>query len=114
MITLYENLRTIVYTPFYLADRRGFWADEGLDVNIQLSPDPVETAIRIRKHSYFVFILPRKEPDVLSEEHTIRCASEHTEFSATNWRTFSLIEANLRSAEKRADCVSTLLAKWRT
>ena len=44
MITLYENLRTIVYTPFYLADRRGFWADEGLDVNIQLSPDPVETA----------------------------------------------------------------------
>jgi ABC-type nitrate/sulfonate/bicarbonate transport system substrate-binding protein len=44
MITLYENLRTIVYTPFYLADRRGFWADEGLEVAIQLSPDPVETA----------------------------------------------------------------------
>ncbi len=44
MITLYENLRTIVYTPFYLADRRGFWSDEGLEVNIQLSPDPVETA----------------------------------------------------------------------
>ena len=44
MITLYENLRTIVYTPFYLADRRGYWSDEGLDVNIQLSPDPVETA----------------------------------------------------------------------
>jgi NitT/TauT family transport system substrate-binding protein len=44
MITLYENLRTIVYAPFYLADRRGFWADEGLEVAIQLSPDPVETA----------------------------------------------------------------------
>ena len=44
MITLYENLRTIVYTPFYLAARRGFWTDEGLDVAIQLSPDPVETA----------------------------------------------------------------------
>ena len=44
MITLYENLRTIVYTPFYLADRRGFWRDEGLDVAIHLSPDPVETA----------------------------------------------------------------------
>jgi len=44
MITLYENLRTIVYTPFYLADRRGYWSDQGLDVNIQLSPDPVETA----------------------------------------------------------------------
>ena len=44
MITLYENLRTIVYAPFYLADLRGYWADQGLDVNIRLSPDPVETA----------------------------------------------------------------------
>lgn len=44
MITLYENLRTIVYTPFYLADQRGYWSDEGLDVDIQLSRDPVETA----------------------------------------------------------------------
>ena len=44
MITLYENLRTIVYAPFYLADRRGFWTRQGLDVAIQLSPDPVETA----------------------------------------------------------------------
>jgi NitT/TauT family transport system substrate-binding protein len=44
MITLYENLRTIVYAPFYLADARGYWADQGLAVKIQLSPDPVETA----------------------------------------------------------------------
>lgn len=44
MITLYENLRTIVYAPFYLADLRGFWADQGLEVKIQLSRDPVETA----------------------------------------------------------------------
>ncbi|NNE88135.1 MAG: ABC transporter substrate-binding protein [Silicimonas sp.] len=44
MIALYENLRTIVYAPFYLADQRGYWADQGLDVYIQLSPDPVETA----------------------------------------------------------------------
>jgi len=44
MITLYENLRTIVYAPFYLSDQRGYWADQGLDVRIQLSPDPVETA----------------------------------------------------------------------
>jgi len=44
MITLYENLRTIVYAPFYLADKRKFWSDRGLEVNIQLSPDPVETA----------------------------------------------------------------------
>ena len=41
MITLCENLRTIVYAPFYLADKRGLWADQGLEVNIQLSPDPV-------------------------------------------------------------------------
>ena len=44
MITLYENLRTIVYAPFYIAALRGYWADQGLDVDIQLSPDPVETA----------------------------------------------------------------------
>ena len=44
MITLYENLRTIVYAPFYLADRHGFWSDEGLEVAIRLSPNPVETA----------------------------------------------------------------------
>lgn len=44
MITLYENLRTVVYAPFYLADLRGYWSDRGLKVNIQLSPDPVETA----------------------------------------------------------------------
>ena len=44
MITLYENLRTIVYAPFYLADRRGFWSEEGLEVTIRLSPNPVETA----------------------------------------------------------------------
>jgi NitT/TauT family transport system substrate-binding protein len=44
MITLYENLRTIVYAPFYLADLRGFWADQGLEVKIQLSRDPIETA----------------------------------------------------------------------
>ena len=43
MITLYENLRTIVYAPFYLADRRGFWSEEGL-IAIRLSPNPVETA----------------------------------------------------------------------
>ena len=44
MITLYENLRSIVYAPFYLADCRGFWTRQGLQVDIQLSPDPVETA----------------------------------------------------------------------
>ena len=44
MITLYENRRTIVYAPVYLADLRGYWADQGLDVDIRLSPDPVETA----------------------------------------------------------------------
>ena len=43
MITLYENLRTIVYAPFYLADRRGFWSEEGLEVAFGVT-EPVETA----------------------------------------------------------------------
>ncbi len=43
-IILYENLRTVAYTPFYLAIERGDWASEGLDVDVRLSPEPVETA----------------------------------------------------------------------
>ena len=43
-ITLYENLRTIAYTPFYLAIQRGDWAREGIDVAVRLSPVPAETA----------------------------------------------------------------------
>lgn len=43
-ITLYENLRTVVYTPFYLAIVQGEWAKEGIDVDTQLSPAAAETA----------------------------------------------------------------------
>jgi NitT/TauT family transport system substrate-binding protein len=43
-ITLYENLRTIAYTPFYFAIQRGDWAHEGIDVEVRLSPVPAETA----------------------------------------------------------------------
>lgn len=43
-IILYENLRTVAYAPFYLAIARGDWAAEGLDVEVRLSPEPVETA----------------------------------------------------------------------
>ena len=43
-ITLYENLRTIAYTPFYLAIQRGDWKREGIDVAVRLSPVPAETA----------------------------------------------------------------------
>ena len=43
-ILLYENLRTVAYTPFYLAIERGDWAREGIDVEVRLSPEPVETA----------------------------------------------------------------------
>jgi len=43
-IRLYENLRTVVYTPFYLAAQRGYWARFGLDVEIVLSAKPAETA----------------------------------------------------------------------
>lgn len=43
-ITLYENLRTVAYTPFYLAIERGDWAAEGVAVEVRLSPVPTETA----------------------------------------------------------------------
>lgn len=43
-ITLYENLRTIAYTPFYLAIQRGDWARKGIEVEVRLSPVPTETA----------------------------------------------------------------------
>lgn len=43
-ITLYENLRTIVYTPFYLAIVQGDWEREGIEVEAKLSPAATETA----------------------------------------------------------------------
>lgn len=43
-VVLYENLRTLVYVPFYLAAARGFWAREGIDVEVRLSADTTETA----------------------------------------------------------------------
>jgi NitT/TauT family transport system substrate-binding protein len=43
-IILYENLRTVAYTPFYLAVARRDWAAEGIEVEVRLSPEPVETA----------------------------------------------------------------------
>ena len=43
-ITLYENLRACSYTPFYLAQTQGFFEEENLDINLQLSPSPPETA----------------------------------------------------------------------
>ena len=43
-ITLYENLRACSYTPFYLAQTLGLFEKEGLDINLQLSPSPPETA----------------------------------------------------------------------
>ncbi len=43
-IILYENLRTVVYVPFYLAIVRGDWAAEGIAVSVQTSPSTPETA----------------------------------------------------------------------
>lgn len=43
-ITLFENLRTIGYVPFYLAIERGDWAREGVDVTVTLSPSTDYTA----------------------------------------------------------------------
>ncbi len=43
-IILYENMRTVVYVPFYLAIQRGDWAAAGIDVSVQTSPSTAETA----------------------------------------------------------------------
>ena len=43
-IILYENMRTVVYVPFYLAIVRGDWAAMGIDVSVQTSPSTPETA----------------------------------------------------------------------
>ena len=43
-ITLYENMRTVVYVPFYLAIERGDWSAMGIDVSVQISPSTPETA----------------------------------------------------------------------
>lgn len=43
-ITLFENLRAVFYAPFYAAHARGAYRDEGLDVNVVLSPSPAHTA----------------------------------------------------------------------
>ena len=43
-VVLYENLRTPSYTPFYLAHVEGRFADEGIDVELRLSPAPARTA----------------------------------------------------------------------
>ncbi len=43
-ITLFENLRAVPYTPFYLAIARGDWEREGLDVRVETSPAMAQTA----------------------------------------------------------------------
>ena len=43
-IVLYENLRACSYTPFYLAKLTGLFEEQGLHVDLQLSPSPRETA----------------------------------------------------------------------
>jgi NitT/TauT family transport system substrate-binding protein len=44
-IRLYENLRTVSYAPFYLAEEMGRYAEYGLEVETLISPKPSETAL---------------------------------------------------------------------
>ena len=44
-VRVYENLRGVVYTPFYLATVDGDWRALGLDVEVIKSPATSETAI---------------------------------------------------------------------
>ena len=43
-IVLYENMRTVVYVPFYMAIERGDWVAMGIDVAVELSASTAETA----------------------------------------------------------------------
>ncbi len=42
-LRLCENMRTVVYAPFYFALNRGYFARAGLDVALITSPDPSRT-----------------------------------------------------------------------
>lgn len=44
LITLYENMRAVAYTPFYLTIARGDWAREGVEVSVVTSPTKQQTA----------------------------------------------------------------------
>ncbi|HUZ64386.1 MAG TPA: ABC transporter substrate-binding protein [Acetobacteraceae bacterium] len=43
VLRLCENMRTVVYAPFYFALNRGYFARAGLDVALITSPDPSRT-----------------------------------------------------------------------
>ena len=44
-ITLYENFRAVPYVPYYAALEMGVFRAEGLDVILETSPDPAQTAL---------------------------------------------------------------------
>lgn len=46
-ITLYENLRALPYAPYYAALEMGAFQAEGLDVSVETSPDPSQTALAL-------------------------------------------------------------------
>lgn len=46
-IRLYENLRTVSYAPFYLAEADEAYIANGLDVETVTSPQPAETALGV-------------------------------------------------------------------
>lgn len=43
-ITLYENFRALFYAPFYAAYLLGAYREEGVDVRLETSPSPSQTA----------------------------------------------------------------------
>jgi len=48
MITLSENFRALVYTPFYAAHAIGAYETEQVEVQLRNSPDPARTAADLR------------------------------------------------------------------
>ena len=45
-IILLENLRALFYAPFYIAHARGMFAEEGVEVSLEESHSPLDTAAR--------------------------------------------------------------------
>ena len=48
-ITICESFRAVFYTPFYLPHALGFYAREGLDVELGSSPNPDLVAAHLRE-----------------------------------------------------------------
>ena len=81
MITLYENLRSIVYAPFYLADKRHFWSNQGLDIKKKIIEHDPQIIILHLENFQFDIILNNFKLK-FSKVKTKSCYAESTWFKS--------------------------------